>query len=274
MYQNFMGMSTKEVYSAFGIDYDPATGKIYAPEFGRIPELLINGNDKIGRGIWHFSTLAGKKLYSIAIENANGIEKKYEVMGTCPCTCDKCYGLTGHYLQDDAKKSNGRKTFLAYNHLEFVRRAILAQIIARKIKFVRIHATGDFFSAEYVAMWQDIISRNPDTRFWTYTKNRDAEMAFDSLENANIVRSLIPGCGFNFGDGEHLLKCLATLESMGETPYFCRCGIDKDQHCTNCKGCSVNRYVLFVKHSDREYKFENDPHRDEIVRIIENQPMP
>ena len=43
----------KEIYSEFGIEFD---GKqIKAPEFGFIPPLLINGNEKIGHGVYHLA---------------------------------------------------------------------------------------------------------------------------------------------------------------------------------------------------------------------------
>ena len=58
---------------------------------------------------------------------------------------------------------------------------------------------------------------------------------------------------------------------MGKSVYICRCGVDKNQHCTNCKGCSKNDYVLFIEHST-DYKAENDPCFNELKEIIERQP--
>ena len=60
------------------------------------------------------------------------------------------------------------------------------------------------------------------------------------------------------------------LTAQGKNVYICRCGIDKNQHCTNCKGCSKNEYVLFVEHST-DYKAEADADFAELKAIIEAQ---
>jgi hypothetical protein len=35
----------------------------------------------------------------------------------------------------------------------------------------RIHHDGDFFSRTYAAAWADVVRRNPDVRFWAYTRS-------------------------------------------------------------------------------------------------------
>jgi Gene product 88 len=37
-------------------------------------------------------------------------------------------------------------------------------------KLFRIHWDGDFFSGTYAAAWAEVIKRNPDVRFWAYTR--------------------------------------------------------------------------------------------------------
>lgn len=166
--------------------------------------------------------------------------------------------------------SNAIKTYLARNHMDFVKRAIIAQIIADNIKLCRIHASGDFFSIEYVEMWRDIVKACEACVFWTYTKNTEAENAFNDFDNINIVKSVIHGFGFNFGTCGYILKVYRALKEAGKSVYICRCGIDKNQHCTNCKGCSKSEYVLFIEHSTG-YKAEEDPLFEEVKAIIENQ---
>lgn len=251
------------VYARFGIVYK--NGKILAPEFGFIPELLVNGNEKIGSGVFHFSTLPTCKSFAVEI---NG--KEYAVDGTCPCTCPGCYATKGNYNFKGVRASLAIRTILARDYLDFVRRAILAQIIADGVKMVRIHASGDFFNAEYLNMWHEIVKENPNTIFWTYTKNTKAETAFDDLPNANIVKSIIPNCGLNFGHCDYILNTYKKLMTAGESVYICRCGIDKNQHCVNCKGCATHKYVLFIEHST-EYKALNDPAFPELKTVIESQ---
>ena len=94
-----------------------------------------------------------------------------------------------------------------------------------------------------------------------------------NFDNANIVKSVIPHIGVNYGTCEYILGAYETLKAAGLPVYICRCGIDKNQHCTNCKGCSVNKYVLFIEHST-EYKAEKDPLYPVLKAIIESQELP
>ena len=255
--------SKKDIYARYGIEYK--NGKINVPEFGFIPELLIDGNSKLGKGVWTFSTLAGTKNYHVTIN-----EKEYDILGTCICDCIGCYAQTGFYNMNNVQISNAIKTYLCRNYSEFVKNAIIAQIKANDIKLLRIHASGDFFNDEYIEMWRDIVKECENCVFWTYTKIARAEKAFDNFPNANIVKSCIDNFGVNFGHCDYILRLYKALKAENKAVYICRCGIDKNQHCTNCKGCSKNEYVLFIEHST-DYKAELDPAYNELKSIIESQ---
>ena len=256
-------MTKKDVYAAHGILYKG--GKIFAPEFGWISPLLVDGNSKLGRGVWTFSTLPSNNIFDVVI---NG--KSYSVRGTCPCNCPGCYAQTGFYNMPSVMVANAIKTYLVRNYLEWVKAAIIAQIIADNIQLLRVHASGDFFSADYIELWREVVTACPACVFWTYTKNPAAETAFDDLENINIVKSIIPGLGFNYGKCGYILKAYKALKAAGVAVYICRCGIDKNQHCFGCKGCSRNKYVLFIEHSTN-YEAEDDPLFPELKAIIEAQ---
>ena len=256
-------MTKKEIYRKRGIEYKD--GKIYHSEFGFIPELLVNGNSKIGKGVYHFSTLPTNQIFHVVI---NG--KSYDIKGTCPCNCVGCYATKGNYNYTSVKTSLAIKTWLIRNDLQFVKNALIAQIEADKIEYTRLHASGDFDSMEYVNMIKEVVTTCKACTFWTYTKNADAENAFDGIENINIVKSVIKGKGFNFGHCEYILAMYEYLKAQGKTVYICRCGIDKNQHCTNCKGCSKNEHVLFIEHST-EYKAETDPLFETLKTVIEAQ---
>jgi len=252
------------IYAAHGIEYK--AGKINAPVFGWIAPLLVNGNDKLGKGVWTFSTLPANIDYTLDIDGT-----EYTARGTCPCNCSGCYAQRGNYNFYSCKKSNLIKTYLSREYLDFVTRAVIAQIKADKITICRIHASGNFFSADYIQAWKRIAAESENTVFWSYTKNPDAEKAFNGLSNVNIVRSVVPGHGFNFGHVDYILRVYKALRDAGKPVYICRCGIDKDQHCTNCHGCTKNEYVLFVEHSTG-YQAEKDPMFPALVEIINNQP--
>lgn len=264
-----MKETKKAIYAAFGIEYN--NGKINYPVFGWRPALLINGNDKLGKGVYTFSTLPTNRLYTLEYHGETITEK-----GTCACTCKDengvitCYACAGHCARYSVRLSWLIKSFLCRNYPEFVENAIKAQIKADKIKICRIHASGDFFSRDYLELWRRIIRENVDCVFWTYTKIAEYETAFDEFPNANIVKSIVPGYGFNYGTCEYILRVYKALKAIGKSVYICRCGIDKNQHCTNCHHCAECEYVLFIQHSTA-YNAEKDPAFDELKKVIESQ---
>ncbi len=249
-------MNKKAIYASYGIEYE--NGKILAPMFGFINPLLVNGNAKLGKGVWTFSTLAGNQLYKV-----DGMEIK----GTCVCNCSGCYAQTGFYRMKSTIKALAIRTALARIYPDFVERAIIAQVKAENIKLCRIHASGDFFSLEYIQLWQDIACACESCVFWTYTKNPQAENAFNQISNVNVVKSLIPEIGMNYGHCDYVMKAYEILKASGKSVHLCKCGFDKNQHCVNCKGCSENEFVLFVEHST-SYKAENDINYAKLAEMV------
>ena len=256
-------ISKVAIYARHGIEY--RNGKIKSPIYGWVAPLAVKGNKKIGK-VYHFSTLPTNDEFIVEI---NG--KVEKVQGTCNGKCDNCYACTGNYRFSSVRRALAIRTILARLFPDFVKSALMAQIEADKISLFRIHASGDFFSAEYVEMWKEIASAYPACKFWTYTKNKKAESAFDSIPNANIVRSILPCGGFNFGKAGEMLKAYDELKTAGESVYICKCGIDKNQHCDTCKGCSSHKYVLFLLHGDPTYKPESDPDFPKFVAVVSAQ---
>ena len=244
----------KAIYNRFGIDYRPKNhGQILSPDGNWVPCLLVDGNGKIGKTVFHFSTLPTNKDFETVI---NG--KTVTVKGTCPCHCNGCYATKGNYRFPDNVASLAMRTLIARNHIDFMVKAVIAQINADNIRTLRIHASGDFFNEEYIKAWKQIAIACPHCQMWTYTKYRPAESAFDDIPNVNIVKSVIPGIGFNFGHCDYLMNAYAELIARGESVHICKCGFDKNQHCINCRGCIEHKYVLFLEHSTG-YKAEKDP---------------
>lgn len=261
-------ITKKAIYASYGIEFNRfgTSEKVKHPILGWINKPLVNGNEKIGKNCYHFSTLPTCKTFTVVMDNGD----KITIKGTCPCTCVKCYALTGNYCFPSVQKALAIRTIIARSDLSWMVRCILAQIKADKITMCRIHASGDFDSFEYLTAWKTIIRQSPSVRFWTYTKIAEYETAFDEFANANIVKSLIKGIGYNFGHCDYIMNTYETLKARGESVHICRCGTDSEQHCNDCKGCSVNKYVLFIEHST-EYKAEEDPSFPALANIINKQ---
>ena len=247
-----MKISKKAVYEKYGIRY--ADGKITDPEGNLISELLKEGNSKTGKKVLTWSMLPGKN-------------------GTCVCDCIGCYAMTGFFNMPSVKESLRKNTALVNEHLEFFIRAISAQLEYIGSAEIRIHAAGDFNTKNpdaYAAAWRAIAEKFTACRFWTYTKMHRFENLFDGLENANIVKSIIPDRGVNFGHCDYILELYAYLKALKKDVYICRCGIDKNQHCQNCGHCSRSEYVLFLEHST-EYQAEKDPLFSVLKAVIDAQ---
>lgn len=266
-------ITKKDIYAKYGIIYRTSDGKILSPLFGWIKPLLVDGNAKIGKGAYHFSTLPTNRIYNVVIDS-----KAYSVHGTCNCTCMNsdgkisCYATKGNYNFKSVIASLAKKTLLCYYHLNFVKRAIMAQIEADKIQLVRIHAAGDFYSMEYALMWKSVVDTFPTVTFWTYTKNKACESVFDTCANGNIVKSFLPNGKMNFGHCDHIIAMYETLKAAGKNVHICFCGIEKyagipAKHCTNCHSCATCDYVLFIEHST-DYQAEKDPLFPSLVKMI------
>lgn len=260
-----MKATKKEVYAAHGIQF--GNGKIISP-IGPVAELLKEGNTKTGKAVYTFSVLPGTAVYKLTIGGAS-----VDVKGTCVCDCIGCYAMTGNYRFSGVVKSMAINTWLVNNCIDFVRNAIAAQLETIGRGEIRIHAAGDFNTENpeaYSGMWLDIARAFPSFRFWTYTKVRKYETLFDGLKNANVVKSIIPHVGINFGHCDYIINAYYTLLSMGASVYICKCGIDKNQHCEKCGVCTAYDYVLFVEHSTA-YKAEEDPLFPALCEIVNNQ---
>ena len=280
-----MRTTKKDIYASYGIQYRTRDNKIFSPLLGQwIPRLLVNGNKKIGKGVWQWSVTAGNKAIaenvverviekSADLQNMDANALRVTCGGTCSINCPGCYAQTGCYMFFSTKLSLARKTLLSRLALDWVEKAINAQIDADHIEYCRIHVAGDFFSNAYVEMWTRIAAAHPGTCFWTYTKQRfEALEKFDSLKNANIVKSTIGGdkIRFNFGKAGYIIALYEELKKAGKSVYICRCGIDANQHCSGCHHCFESEYVLFLEHSTG-YQPEKDPDFEKFVALVNSQ---
>jgi len=256
----------REIYNKYGIEFKG--GKLLSPMGTWIEPLLKEGNDKTGHEVFTWSVFPGTHEYTLTVNGKDTV-----ISGTCCCNCTGCYAMLKRYKMQNVQDSMALNTLLTVRHIDFVRRAISAQLETIGRGEVRIHAAGDFNTPnadEYAAMWHGIAETFPAFRFWTYTKVRRFEGLFDDLRNANIVKSVIPDIGVNFGHCEYVINAYYTLRSAGKKVYICRCGIDPDQHCERCGVCSAYDYVLFVEHSTN-YKAQDDPLFPKLVEIVNAQ---
>jgi hypothetical protein len=114
--------------------------------------LLSKGNGKIGPGIWAFNLPA--------VETCPGIS----------AACDRCcYARRSRWTFPNVRRT------LAWN-LRVARQPhftgeMVEEISRRKVRVLRLHSSGDFYDAEYVGKWIEILTTSPAVRAYAYTRS-------------------------------------------------------------------------------------------------------
>lgn len=163
--------------------------------------------------------------------------------------CSKdCYAVKSSRQYPNVNNHRWFMTYVAINHMELLEKWIREELSKmRKVDFIRIHESGDFFAQNYVDMWARIARDYPQYRFYFYTK---VAGVFDfskliNLNNVNMVESVLSDGGINFDEEDKITKRARAL-GVPLCPY--RVG-GKPVHCgTDCKACMNSKYVAFIKH--------------------------
>ena len=124
-----------------------------------MPEtLLVPGNGKLGTAIYSWSLPAVTTC-----------------PGASPACLKACYAKRGNFVWAAIRERYRRNQKRAHRRC-FVER-VVREIRQRNIKVVRVHPSGDFYSANYIQKWRNIAKRCPGTVFFAYTRSwRDATL--------------------------------------------------------------------------------------------------
>ena len=142
-----------------------------------------------------------------------------------------CYALKAERMYPNVLPSRMNNWGDSLNQL-FVNKMV-SKIIRLKVKTIRLHESGDFFSQAYFFKWAEIAKQLPDIQFYTYTKAVNINF---SMRPANLrIIASVPG---DFGlDGTALVVKDKTVKLKG---FFTCQG--------NCKVCSYcNKSKGFIK---------------------------
>nr|WP_323747574.1 hypothetical protein [Catenulispora rubra] len=127
--------------------------------------LLSNSNRNLARDrIWSWS------IPALAARLPDG-----RTIRTCPSAgvcAQACYARSGSYTFPSVKNAHLRNLAFAVQDPDGWEQAMKDELTARRFDgaAVRIHDSGDFFSADYARSWLRIIRSAPNTRFYAYTK--------------------------------------------------------------------------------------------------------
>ena len=168
---------------------------------------ISQGNEKIGKGIWSFSTLPGNEEHPL-ITSTKGLLT--DIPGTCSHLCSSCFQSC--YAARDSRLHcnatipawgentlllrNGKlwdqlETFLtlkngkAEKYLEEAHKQGIDPDVALAkarelavIKILRIHVSGEYENAQQLRRWNLLALAHPEITFSSYTKNFDALAEF------------------------------------------------------------------------------------------------
>lgn len=172
---------------------------------------------------------------------------------TCP-NCRECAASCYAKVEQDRFPVTYQHRMRNYtlSQTEDFHRLMVNEIISKKVKVVRIHESGDFYSAEYVRKWIAIAKSLPTVRFYGYSKCFDRYKyglpELNKLPNVNIINSITP-IGKNYGQPNHIEK-LVNLGYMvcpmqaEQAPPGMKCMRD-------CNLCLTSDKVCFVAHGAR-----------------------
>jgi len=122
------------------------------------PASITQGNNKLGAMIYGWSLPASEKI----------------CIGASALCAMYCYAKAGFFRMGNVKSSH-QKNYQFSLTADFVD-WMVATIVALWIRVVRIHVGGDFYDAEYVEKWIEIVERCPRVQFFAYTRSwRDDE---------------------------------------------------------------------------------------------------
>jgi len=144
---------------------------------------LLTQNSKLKKTSKEF----GKRVFNFGIP---AFEDPETGRRTCPFagSCAKiCYARKGAYIWGNVKPAFVAR-YNATKQDDFVD-VMCAEIKRKRVDYLRVHDSGDYYSRAYIAKWIEIARRNPNVKFYSYTKSIPLFKEIDLPENYDIIYS-------------------------------------------------------------------------------------
>jgi len=164
----------------------------------------------------------------------------------CSTCASSCYGVQAVTQYKQSRECYSRNYDLSKRTDEFIQQ-MSNEIQLKGWRIVRLHSVGgDFYNEEYTNAWETIMLRNPNTMFYTYTKNPHS-LRLNYLENCNIIYSFIEtpiGLLRNYGSEEY-----CNLVSELFNVHICSLDESKGEKCMkDCTHCLTGSQCLIIEH--------------------------
>lgn len=136
--------------------------------------IAIQGNSKMGKDVYIFNLPAKQTCTptSWCLEGKNGKPA--------------CYALRNNFLLPSVLKSTSERYEMSKSD-NFIEEMINF-IKKKKVKYFRIHSSGDFYSEDYIDKWIEIAKNCPETKFRSSTHRRDLIQKVEELNSLpNVI---------------------------------------------------------------------------------------
>lgn len=162
----------------------------------------------------------------------------------CGRQCPGCYSLR-EQIRFPTSVVSAREARYKASLSETFTADIIKEIngIRKPFKAVRLHASGEFYSQDYIDKWVSIATQLPSIQFYAFTKRlKDFDFtALMALPNVVIINSLAFG-GLNY----------APLAKLDQSKPICPDTLGKAQCGISCSYCwtkeAQHNGVQFVQH--------------------------
>jgi hypothetical protein len=148
--------------------------------------FLTNGNRELkADGIFTWS------LPALATKLSTG--KNFLTCPNAGVCAQLCYARSGTYNFSNVKAAHTRNLELTLDDLQGWKTAIIEELKLKRYqggKSVRVHDSGDFYSAEYFQAWLEIAASSPHVFFYAYTKEVAMVKRFSLPSNFVIIYSM------------------------------------------------------------------------------------
>lgn len=150
---------------------------------------VSQGNSKVGKDIYTFSTLPGNLEHMLVIKGKDGAEDQLlsDIPGTCSKYCDACFN-NGCYAVNSARLHHNAVIQAWAENTLLLRSGRVWNMIddfitkknakETKVKIWRINVSGELESVDDIKHWDELATKHPEVRFSVYTKNYDAVEAY------------------------------------------------------------------------------------------------
>jgi len=149
--------------------------------------ILTNTNSKIKK--------------TAKLNNVRLFEFNLPAVSSCPFAdaCKEfCYADKGTFKYPVVQAKYHSNYELTKNKDLFIK-VVQSEIIKKRIEYVRIHSSGDFYNLKYLKAWLEIARSNPKVIFYGYTKS------VPLFQNVDLPQNFI-FCFSTGGKADHLIK--------------------------------------------------------------------